>query len=204
MFRENVDRLIEAKSIESFTITDEASFIEQYKNLTEIITSTASDVFGHTKPYTEAKPNITNTKIKTIVTTIRAIGGAIQYEKSNRTAQVSPKAMKYHRDGLRLLSSMQSQGRPNFLQVLSTDRRTLHKTLYAERAKEIVSRAKQADKRQVFMVLRGSTKRMVNTVDFIPLPFAINDLDDPERLVCDPEGVKETTRKYFTRLYNHS
>lgn len=40
--------------------------------------------------------------------------------------------------------------------------------------------------------------------DFIPLPLAINDLDDPERLICDPKGVKPTTRDYFTRLYDHS
>ena len=32
----------------------------------------------------------------------------------------------------------------------------------------------------------------------------MNDLDSPEKLICDPEGVKTTTREYFTRLYNHS
>jgi hypothetical protein len=164
----------------------------------------AATVFGHTKPYTETKPNITNAKIKTIVASIRTIGGAIRFEKSNRTVHVSPKAMKHHADKLRLASSIQSQERPNLLQAFSMDRKILHKTLYAERAKEIVSRAKQADKRQIFMALRGSTKKMVNTSDFVPLPFALNDLDNPERLVCDPEGVKETTRKYFTRLYDHS
>ena len=45
---------------------------------------------------------------------------------------------------------------------------------------------------------------MVQTTDFISLPFALNDLDDLEKLVCDPEGVKATTREYFTRLYDHS
>jgi hypothetical protein len=70
MFRENVDRLIEAKSIDNFIITDDASFVEQYKSLTEIITLTASNVFGHTKPYTVTKPNITNARIKTIVARI--------------------------------------------------------------------------------------------------------------------------------------
>jgi hypothetical protein len=203
-FRENVDRLIEAKSIDNFVITDDASFLEQYKNLTEIITSTASNVFGHTKPYVETKPNITNAKIKIIVASIRAIGGAIRFEKSNRTAHVSLRAMKYHEDKLISSTGTPSQGRPNLLQALSTDRKTLHKNLYAERAKEIVSRAKQADKRQVFMALRGSTKKMVQDSNFVPLPFALNDLENPEKLVCDPEGVKETTRKYFTRLYDHS
>jgi hypothetical protein len=199
MFRENVDRLIEAKSIDNFIITDDASFIEQYKNLTEIITATASNIFGHNKPYTDTKPNITNARIKVIVASIRTIGGAIRFEKSNRTAHISPKAMKYYEDELRLISAMHPQEWPNLLQVFSLGRKTPHKTLYAERAKEIVSCAKQFDKRRVFMALRGSTKKMVHTSDFVPLPFALNDLDNPETLVCDPEGVKETTRKYFTQ-----
>ena len=199
-FREAVDTLIEAKSIDKVEIIDDASFIEQYKNLTEIITSTASDVFGHTKPYTQPKLTISNPKIKTIVAAIRTIGGAIRYERSNHTAHVSPRAMKHHKSAL---ASRQSH-EDDLLQVLSRERKILHKTLYAEQAKEVTLRAKQTDKRQIFMALRGSTKKMVQASNFVPLPFALNDLDDPEKLICDPEGVKETTRKYFTRLYDHS
>lgn len=73
--------------------------------------------------------------------------------------------------------------------------------------KEVVLHAKKADKRQIFMALKGSTKKMVQAghdLDFIPLLFAINDLDDPEKLICDPEGVKETTRQYFMKLYDDS
>jgi len=32
----------------------------------------------------------------------------------------------------------------------------------------------------------------------------VNDIDSPEKLICDPEGVKSTMREYFTRLYDHS
>ena len=32
----------------------------------------------------------------------------------------------------------------------------------------------------------------------------VNDIDNPEKLISDPEGVKSTTREYFTRLYDHS
>ena len=52
--------------------------------------------------------------------------------------------------------------------------------------------------------LKGSTKRMVQSSGFVPLSFALNDLDQPEKLVCDPEGVKATTHKYFKQLYDHS
>jgi len=201
-FRETVDALFEAKSLYEQIITDDASFIKQYRDITQIITSTASKNFGHTKPYIQPKQNITNTKIKSIVANLRAIGGAIRYERSNRNAHVSPKAIKHHENAL--AAYLESREETNVLQILNKDRKALHKTLYAERAKEIVLRAKEADKRQISIALRGSTKKMIQTSTFVPLPFALNDLDDPDKLVCDPEGVKETTRKYFTRLYDHS
>jgi len=201
-FREAVDNLIEAKSLYEYRVTDDASFNEQYKNLTEIITSTASKIFGHTKPYIQPPQNIANPKIKGIIADMRAIGGAIRFEKSNRTAHVSLKAMKRHDDAL--LVYTRSQEETNLHQILAKDRKALYKSLYAERAKEIVLRAKQADKRQIAIALKGSTKKMIQTSNYVPLPFALNDLDNPDILICDPEGVKATTREYFTRLYDHS
>ena len=201
IFRVTVDDLIDAKSIHERKITDDTSFIEQYKSLTEILTSAASEVFGHTKPYNPPRLDITNPKIKCIVANIRTIGGALRFERSKRTAQISPKAVKHHHD---TLNASLSRGETDLIQTFSKQRKDLHKSLYAERAKEIVSRAKDADKRQIFMALKGSTKKMVQTVNYVPLPYALNDLDNPEKLICDPEGVKSTTREYFTRLYDHS
>ena len=205
-FRETVDSLIEAKPlIRECKIIDDAAFVEQYKGLTEIITTAATEAFGRNKPYHPPKLVITNTKIKKIVAEIHTIGGAIRYEKSNRTAHVSPKTMRYHQDALWALLTRHEDVN-NLTQILSRQRRALHKALYAERAKEIVTRAKQADKRQIFMALKGSTKKMIqaSVTDFIPLPYALVDLDNPEKLICDPEGVKATTREYFTRLYDHT
>jgi len=201
-FREAVDNLIEAKSLYEYRVTDDASFNEQYKNLTEIITSTASKIFGHTKPYIQPPQNIANPKIKGIIADMRAIGEAIYFEKSNCTAHVSLKAMKRHDNALLIYT--RSQEETNLHQILAKDRKALYKSLYAERAKEIVLRAKQADKRQIVIALKGSTKKMIQTSNYVPLPFALNDLDNPDILICDPEGVKATTREYFTRLYDHS
>jgi hypothetical protein len=36
------------------------------------------------------------------------------------------------------------------------------------------------------------------------LPFTLNDLDEPDKLICDPKGVKATTCEYFKRLYDHT
>ena len=52
--------------------------------------------------------------------------------------------------------------------------------------------------------LKGSTKGMVQMSDFVPLPFALYDLDQPDKLICDPEGVKAMTCKYFQWLYDHN
>ena len=93
----------------------------------------------------------------------------------------------------------------SFVQYLTRKRRRLYKSLFAERSKEIMLQVRVGDRQRIAAALKsGSTQRLVHMSDFIPLPLAINDLDDPERLICDPKGVKSTTRDYFTRLYDHS
>ena len=117
IFQETVDSLIKAKSIHGCKITDDASFIEQYQSLTEIITSAASQVFGHTKRYTpQTKLNITNHEIKTIVANIHTIGGAIRFERSKRTIHVSPKAMKHHENTLQTSTNHEET---NLIQIFS-------------------------------------------------------------------------------------
>jgi hypothetical protein len=202
IFQETVDTLIEAESLHERQIVNVDSFMRQYNDLTRIITTTADNVFGRTKPYIQMKPKVTNAKIKGIVCNLQTIGGAIFFERSKRTVHISPKAMQYH---MRAIHDHQRSGdRSNLLQFLIKRRRILHKSLYAERAKEIILRAKESDKRRMIAALKGSTKRMVQTSGFVPLPLALNDLDQPDKLVCDPEGVKATTRKYFEQLYDHS
>ena len=109
-----------------------------------------------------------------------------------------------HHEKARLVYLKSREPGANILKILTGNRKALYKTLYAERAKEIVRRAKEADRRQVALALKGSMKKMIQTSTFVPLPFALNDLDNPDKLICDPEGVKATTREYFKRLYDHS
>jgi hypothetical protein len=203
-FQESVDAMIKAKSLDTRQITDDVSFIQQYEDLTEIITSMAGKAFGTRKPFKPPKELITNGAIQKIMCQIRTIGGAVIFEKSNQTHHVSLKAMKHHGKTWKAYNELLIPPQVSFLKYLGYERRKLHKSLYAERAKEIMSRAKLSDKRQIFMGLNGSTKKMIQSSNFVPLPFAINDLDDSDKLVCDPEGVKATTREYFTRLYDHT
>lgn len=200
IFRDAVDEKIEAKLLPKSEIVDHNMFIRQYRDLTSIITSTALNVFGRTKAFVKQKQEINNDKIKGIINDLRSIGGAIRFEKSSRTTHVSPKALEHHTKALH----NQTKSGGSICDMLTRSRKLLHKNLYAETSKEIVHQAKEADKRRIAMALRGSTKKMIQSSSYVPLPLAVNDLDEPERLICDPEGVKATTREYFNRLYDHT
>jgi len=198
-YADAVDEAIRTNHLDTLTVTDNDTFLQLYKGLSSIITTNATKVFGKSKPYTRPSKTITNTTIKSIVLKIRHVGGAIRFERSNRTAHVSLKAMRHHSDAL---ASSHSQ---TPLIFLTNHRKSLHKSLFAEHSKEIMAQAKLADKRKIAFALKGnSTRRLAQNFDYIPLPLAVNDLDDPEKLICSPEGVKATTMEYFRRLYDHS
>ena len=59
-------------------------------------------------------------------------------------------------------------------------------------------------KYQTFQYQVNSTKKLVQSYPFIPLPLVVNDINSLEKLICDLEGVKSMMRDYFTRLYDHS
>ena len=102
-------------------------------------------------------------------------------------AHVLLKAMKHHRDALE-----NSQNAQDVLAFLIIRRKLLHKNLFAERSKEIITWVKLAGKRKIAAALKGNlTRKLVQNSDYIPLPLAVNDLDSPEKLVCSPEGVKD-------------
>ncbi|KDR65176.1 hypothetical protein GALMADRAFT_162465 [Galerina marginata CBS 339.88] len=184
--------------------SDKADNPAMYKDLTEIITSTALKVFGHAKAFVVRKEEITNDKIKGIIGELRAIGGAIRFERSTQAIHLSSKALEHYKKAARSHQKSKSGGSQSIHNILTHSRKSLHKILYAETSKEIVQQAKEADKRRITMALRGSTKKMIQSSSYVPLPLAVNDLDEPEKLICNPDGVKATTRQYFTRLYDHT
>jgi hypothetical protein len=113
---------------------------------------------------------------------------------------VSLNALKLHHAAL--VCSRNSQ---DILTFLTNHRKLLHKKLFAECSKEIMACAKLADQRKIATVLKSSsTKSLVQGLGYIPLPLAVNDIDDPEKLVCSPQAVKAMMMEYFRRLYDHS
>ncbi len=100
VFADAVDDAIQTEQLDKLTVTNDETFLKLYSGLSMIITSIATKVFGKSKSYIKSKEVITNSVIQSIVSNIRHIGGAIRFEKSNRTAHVSLKVMKLHSDAL--------------------------------------------------------------------------------------------------------
>lgn len=199
VYADAVDAAIQANHLLTLPVTNNDTFLQLYSGLSSIFTMNAVKVFGKSKPYTRPKETIMNVAIKSIVLDIRLVGGAIRFERSGRTAHISLKAMRFHSNALARSHSQ------TLLIFLTNHRKSLHKQLFAERSKEIMARARLADRRKIAFALKGnSTRRLAQSFDYIPLPLAVNDLDNPEKLICSPEGVKATTMEYFRRLYDHS
>jgi hypothetical protein len=192
-FADEVDVLIQTNELDKLTSTNDETFLKLYSGLLTIIITTAAKVFGKPNAYMRHKEIVTNRMIQSIVSNIRHVGGAIYFGKSDGSAHVSLKAMKLHSNALRSSSPSNSVHH-----ILTKNRKTLHKQLFAEHAKEIMARAKVSDKRKITAALMGnSTRKLAHNFDYVPLPLAVNDLNNPDRLVCNPEEVKRTTMDYF-------
>jgi hypothetical protein len=205
-FSDEMDSRIKAEPDYSTAITNDDSFLRRYSRLSKDMSETAEKIFGRAKRYKPKTNNITNTKISGIVMSLRILGGTIRLEKSGADAQVSLKARQMHQSTHREYLHRESQHNDDisFLIYLQRRRRALYKSLYRERTLEIALRANQEDRRRIFDALRGGSTRKLFTQPFVPLPMVVNSLDDPDRLICDPQGVKAETRKYFENLYDHS
>jgi hypothetical protein len=51
------------------------------------------------------------------------------------------------------------------------------------------------------MLSGGSTKRLVQAAEFVPLPMSINTIDGTGKLLTSPDQVKEETCQYWEKLY---
>ena len=206
LFSDEMDSKIKAEPDYSIAITDDDSFLRRYSMLSKDMLQTAEKIFGRMKPFKPRINNITNAKIKGLVFSLRTLGGAIRLEKSEMEAHVSLKARLMHQ--FTYLEYLHREDQVNndisFLTYLQRRRRLMYKNLYRERTQEIALRANLEDKMRIADALKGGSTRKLFSQPFIPLPMVVNSLDDPSILICDPQGVKDETRKYFENLYDHS
>jgi hypothetical protein len=85
---------------------------------------------------------------------------------------------------------------------LITKCKTINKNLYKECSNEVYTCTKKYDSFHISQALaRGSTKCLVQTTEFIPLPMLINTIGGTGKLLTSPSEVKTETHKYWENLY---
>lgn len=200
-FRDEMDAKVRHDGLHERTITDDASFITLYGQMTDIINQTAERVFGRVK---RKKPNvqkaITNPTIQKLQGQSRAIGGALRLA-NNPTYFPTHTAITAH-TLYTLEFSRNSLGHASLRSYLVAKRKLTNRDLYRERSNEVYARAKKFDSYRISQALAGgSTKRLVQAAEFIPLPLSINTTDGSGKLITSPDEVKAETRRYWEKLY---
>ena len=201
-YRDEMDINIEAAGLHDRPVTDHDSFNLLYKQLTKITIDTAVHVFGRIKRTRRVvQKTVTNPLIQQLQAKSRALGGALRLV-SNPVYPATHAARHAHT----LLSSEYSLDltttHATLHSFVTAKRKTINKDLYKERSNEVYARAKRYDSYRISHALTGgSTKRLVQSAEFIPLPMSINTTDGSDRLITDPDQVKAETRKYWSKLY---
>ena len=199
---DETDIKIKNDGLHNRAIVDDASFISVYSDLTKIVNETAVQVFGRIKrKKTHFNKIVTNVLIQQLQGHSRAIGGALRYD-SNPAYTPTHAARTAHR--IFLLEYAANPGDHTSLHsFILAKRRATNKDLYRERLNEIYARAKRYDSFRISQALMGgSTKCLVHTAEFVPLPLSINTIDASGKLLSNPDEVKAETRRYWEKLYS--
>jgi Reverse transcriptase (RNA-dependent DNA polymerase) len=203
VYRDEMDNNIKTAGLHDCRVTDHDSFNLLYNELTKITNDTAVHVFGRVKrKQRNIQKTITNPLIQQLNAHSRSIGGALRLE-SNPLYPASHAARRTHAISLREFSSGLATGTHATLRsYLIANRKTTNQKLYKERSNEVYAREKRYDSYRISNALAGgSTKRLVQAAEFIPLPMSINTIDGSGRLISDPDQVKSETRLYWKKLY---
>ena len=201
LFRDQTDAKIRDANLHNHAVVDDLTFNSLYTQITNVINDTAQEVFGRIKrKQRNVHKIITNAAIQQLQGRSRAIGGAIRLA-NDISSHVSHAAKSSY-----LLFSLEYALKPSshlsLRSFLIDKRKIINKTLYRERSNEIYARAKRSDSFRISQALGGgSTKRLVHSAEFIPMPTSINTIDGTGKLLTDPLQVKQETRRYWKKLY---
>jgi Reverse transcriptase (RNA-dependent DNA polymerase) len=202
LYRDETDARIKSDGLQDRTVTDDDSFVALYRDLTKVINDTADLVFGRIKrKKAVAHKSITNRTIQQLQGRSRALGGALRLD-SDPNYIPSYAAITAH-----TISSLEFLNKPcghtSLRSLLLAKRKSVNQELYRERSNEIYARAKRYDSFRISQALAGgSTKRLVQAAEFVPLPMSINTIDGSGKLLTSPDEVKDETRRYWNKLYS--
>ena len=199
-YRDLTDSKIREAGIDGLTVTDEVSFNDLYTKITNVINQSAVEVFGRIKRKHKTHKPITNQLIQQLQGRSRALGGALRLV-NNPLSRVSHSATRTHAL-LSLEYSLTDTSSLSLRSYILAKRKIINKDLYRERSNETYARAKRFDSMRISQALAGgSTKRLVQSAEFIPLPMSINTIDGSGKLLTSPDSVKAETRRYWEKLY---
>ena len=198
-FRQAMDIEMERQGVNAVMVTDDASFTKLYEALPvgTIMKTESQKAYGR-MTRTKGKENrrITSPEIQSQVGYIRALGGAIQIARNdhfNASFAAMATYNKICRKARREEISVDS--------ALKIERRTAWKRLYCLKSKEARQQAVARDKGRIITALNsGSTKQMVSSKQFVPLPLIVKNPKD-EELVSNLTLIKQITRDYWSDLY---
>ena len=201
-YRDKTDAKIRTDWLHERVMSDDESFISLYRDLTNIINDTAVHVFGRVKRRKAAlHKTITNPLIQQLQGLSRAVGGALRFD--NDPSYIPSHAARTAHTYSLLEFTNKVTGHLTIRSHLLARRKGINKDLYRERSNEVYAQAKRYDAFRISQALAGgSTKRLVQAAEFIPLPMSINTIDGSGSLVTNPDDVKAETRRYWEKLYS--
>ena len=201
LYRDSTDAKILNAGLNDYTVSDDVSFNSLYTELTNIINDTAADVFGRVKrKLRNTNKIVTNPRIQHLQGRSRAIGGALRLI-NDPSARVSHAARHTHQ-AMSHEFLLNPSVHPSLRDFILAKRKIINKDLYRERSNEVYSRAKRLDSSRISQALAGgSTRRLVQPAEFVPLPMSINTTDGSGKLLSSPDQVMAETRVYWEKLY---
>lgn len=176
-----MDACIKAEHDYSTDITDNDSFMRRYSMLSRDICELADKTFGCMKTFKPKLNNITNKKIRGILSSLHVIGSAIRLEKSGGNIHTLLKAMYVHEHTYveYLGTEGQQEADASFLTHLQRRHHLLYKELYRQCTLEIVLQANQEDRRHITDAPKGGSTHRLFVTPYVPLLMVVNSLDDP-------------------------
>jgi len=203
-YRKEVDKQVKELNLHEDTLTGEESFMRRYDALTRIIVGAAKQIFGVSRRPEAQTLKVTSPQIRRLETRLKLMGGALYFEARGEQASISATSL----DTFWTLKSQYELSHNSTItlrEFIKMSRKEVYKELYHARMNEIISRAQTRDRRKIGMALSGgSTKRLINTGEFIGLPTAVESPSQPGVIITNPSSVKEATCEYLTQLYRRS
>ncbi|KAJ7079989.1 hypothetical protein B0H15DRAFT_759923, partial [Mycena belliarum] len=202
-FRMEINKKLDTAQLDDVQVNDDHSFLDIYDSFTDILIPAAELCYGRVTRWSpKSDERVMSPTIEKLVSRLHFIGGAIRTIRDSDAPNMAHGTRLVYYQLAQDFYSSGADGQ-SFLQYAQAEKRKMNRQLFAERVAEIRARRERQDRYRITAALKGgSTKRLVTPGEFIEMPVTVKDLHS-EKLISDPDGVKETSRQYWSNLYHH-